>query len=727
MAKGFRKATRKRFTAIMLAATMAMGSIPMEGVGNSFVAMAAQKAIGDLQGPMVQDGKTTWDCIWFGNYYQSDITGKLKDPIKWKILSIDGNDAFLLADKALEQMSYCEGTVIDPEPDQYGMIKKEIKTDTLTWENCTLRSFLNGYDGKSNVTEIDYTEDNFLDTAFTKEEQEGILTTTVTADANPDKNSPQGKDTEDKIYLLSVKEVRNSAYGFTSADSKRYYNTPNYTFVGGRSGEKAKVGVAQRLGYSWWTRTSGQEYSGRYIYPVSVGLYGEVETQGGYADSCGFGVRPAMHVDLSKLEGLWEYAGTVSSDGSMVEENAKEPAVPGTVDQETASPSKTDAPTETLKPTEEATKEPVETVTPEATETVTEKPDVTKAPEITNAPENSDAPQSTLLPNSSPTQKPETTPYSNNNTIPILNIEIDESKGTIADMHNDNDHNTKCYGNMSFSIPENYTSEYGKNGIENNQVIELDYIKGRGNASWHAGDKKPYKLKLKEKTDLFGMGANKHWVLINPTNADHTFMKNKLLYDWAEKIGSNYAPQSVFVDVVMNGEYVGHYLLCEHVRVGKTRVDIKDIDEAKPDDEDTLTGGYLINCDEYALMSENYFQTKSKTCYEIISPSLENTTEERKNYITDYMERLEEALASDTLTNAKGERYTELMDVDSFVSYFLVQLLSDNLDAFHNSTYLYKNRGKRLHWGPVWDFDIPWMGLKMQAVIRWYLEVAENL
>lgn len=704
-----KRTTKRRLLAAMLVATMTVGNFSGGMLQIPISKAATTKEASELNNPIIKQNITTWDCIWFGNYYQSDINGKLKDPIKWRVLSIDGTDAFLLADKALDQMAFCQGTVTNPVPDKWGNVEKDIMTDTLTWENCALRSFLNGYDGKQNVTELDYTDDNFLDIAFTKEEQTGILTTTVTADKNPDKNSPQGNDTKDKIYLLSVKEARDSKYGFSSDNARRYYNSPNYTFVGGRSGANGKIGVGQEIGYAWWTRTSGQEYSGRYVYPVSVGLYGGIETQGCWADSEGFGVRPAMHVDLSKIEGLWKYAGTVTSDGSAKEENATTPAVPGTVeDQKTPGPGETKAPasTETTKPTEEPTVEPAKT--PASMKTAKPTIEPTKTPIVMETAKPTEEPEPTETPNA--TQKPQSTPYSNSDTLPILNIEIDESKGTIADMNNDMEHNTKCYGSMSFSIPKSYISEYGTNGIKDTETLELEYIKGRGNASWHAGDKKPYKIKLKKKADLFGMGSNKHWVLINPTNADSSFMKNKLLYDWAAKIGSNYAPKSVFVDVVMNGEYVGHYLLCEHVRVGKTRVNIDDIDEAKPDDKDTLTGGYLINSDEYATMSENYFITKH--CYEIISPSVENTTEERKNYITNYIERFEDAIASETLTNEKGERYSDLMDVDSFVNYFLVELLSNNMDAFHNSTYLYKERGGKLYWGPVWDFDHSMEGIE---------------
>ena len=92
--------------------------------------------------------------------------------------------------------------------------------------------------------------------------------------------------------------------------------------------------VGQEIGYSWWTRTSGQEYSGRYIYTVSTGLYGNLESQGIYAESPGCGMRPAMHIDLNKVEGLWTYAGTVNSDGTMVEENGKEPVATPTENPE---------------------------------------------------------------------------------------------------------------------------------------------------------------------------------------------------------------------------------------------------------------------------------------------------------------------------------------------------------------------------------------------------------
>ncbi len=94
--------------------------------------------------------------------------------------------------------------------------------------------------------------------------------------------------------------------------------------------------------------------------------------------------------------------------------------------------------------------------------------------------------------------------------FPLLKIEIDESKGTIADMNQDPEHETRCYGGVRIDIPNGYSSEY-ENKIyakASSQTYVLDYIRGRGNSTWNA-PKKPYKIKLGKKADLFGMGSDK--------------------------------------------------------------------------------------------------------------------------------------------------------------------------------------------------------------------------
>lgn len=104
----------------------------------------------------------------------------------------------------------------------------------------------------------------------------------------------------------------------------------------------------------------------------------------------------------------------------------------------------------------------------------------------------------------------------------------------------------------------------------------------RGNST--AGqDKKPYKIKLDKKTDLFGLGGgvkNKHWVLL-ANCFDESLMRNKLCYDLSGVFGAPVWMKSEWVDVVMNGQYVGNYQLCQHIRVGEERVPVFEWDTGK--------------------------------------------------------------------------------------------------------------------------------------------------
>ncbi len=102
-------------------------------------------------------------------------------------------------------------------------------------------------------------------------------------------------------------------------------------------------------------------------------------------------------------------------------------------------------------------------------------------------------------------------------------------------------------------------------------------IKLRGNSTRNR-EKAPYKIKLDKKSDLFHMGTNKHWVLL-ANDIDHTFLRNKLMYDFSASLGADFAAESLNVALILNNEYRGVYQLCEHVRVGKERVNIFDWEE----------------------------------------------------------------------------------------------------------------------------------------------------
>ncbi|MGN1205721.1 MAG: leucine-rich repeat protein, partial [Eubacterium sp.] len=259
----------------------------------------------DISNPRITEGITTWDCIWFGNYWQEDTNGDgradkndAKTPIKWRVLSVNGDDAFLLADKSLDCQKY-----------------NDTWTD-VTWETCTMRSWLNGYGASGNVCGTDYTSGNFLDYAFTAGEQSAIKTTNVVNEDNPDDDTEGGNNTSDQVYLLSIGEVTNPDYGFTasttSTETRTAVNTA-YVAAGGeiKSPYKGEAGDTA----NWWLRSPGhRRYDASYVYDT-----GYVYADGNYVDYFNYAARPALHLNLS-FTSSWSYAGTVTSDGEVDEE-----------------------------------------------------------------------------------------------------------------------------------------------------------------------------------------------------------------------------------------------------------------------------------------------------------------------------------------------------------------------------------------------------------------------
>lgn len=151
----------------------------------------------------------------------------------------------------------------------------------------------------------------------------------------------------------------------------------------------------------------------------------------------------------------------------------------------------------------------------------------------------------------------------------VASVFIETVSGNLDAVHADKEY--KEEGNITI-INADGESEYA--GV-------LEYIKGRGNSTWGM-PKKPYNIKLDEKADLFGMGKNKKWSLI-ANYADPSLLRNCLAYLAAENAGVPYTPKFTPVDVYINGEYMGAYILTTRVEVDKTRVNIQNLEDANED------------------------------------------------------------------------------------------------------------------------------------------------
>ena len=299
--------------------------------------------------------------------------------------------------------------------------------------------------------------------------------------------------------------------------------------------------------------------------------------------------------------------------------------------------------------------------------------------------------------------------------LPVVSFDIDENEGTVDEMNTSEDHSAECHGNMNINVPAGYTNEYANNLVSASYPME--YIRGRGNSTWMV-DKKPYKVKLAKKNGLLGMPANKHWVLLANVY-DNSKVRNKMTYELGRRMNMPFTPKSVPVDVVMNGEYYGLYYLSEQVRLGENRVDVPDLTDTKTAlSDDEITGGYLLSLDSGKDEDAEYFETSRGNQFYMESPQLadwqntETSFDEVKDYISSYVGKCEEAMFSPDYRTKEGQKFSDLIDVDSMITYYLFQEISQNGDGYANgSTYLYKDRNAKLCWGPIWDFDyVAWAG-----------------
>ncbi len=286
-----------------------------------------------LKNPLVSGDVSTWDCIWFGSYPQTEIlpgnstytslqnasgwdandeitlngvkyrrmqkghatssaySGRdgyynwsdsttwhyfRYEPIKWRVLE-SGNQLLLLADKALDT-------------------KQHISEEN--WSQSSIRAFLNSaWCGRN----------GFIGSAFTTEQQGVILET-----AHKDKvaSADPNVDTTDKVYVPSLDEVKNINYGFSSNASRQGRPTNYASAMGTRTFSSGTCRWALR----------------RYFYPSGTGrydgIYGVSENGGAgssfYASDVLFGIRPMMSINASRTD-LYYYAGTVSSNGAVNE------------------------------------------------------------------------------------------------------------------------------------------------------------------------------------------------------------------------------------------------------------------------------------------------------------------------------------------------------------------------------------------------------------------------
>ncbi len=211
---------------------------------------------------------------------------------------------------------------------------------------------------------------------------------------------------------------------------------------------------------------------------------------------------------------------------------------------------------------------------------------------------------------------------------------------------------------------------------------------------------------------LLGLPEEEDWVLYGPW-MDRSLIRNALGYELWGALGW-YAPRTRFCEVYLHDDpsrsipesYVGVYLLTEKIKRDKNRLDIKKLDP-EDDAEPAITGGYLMEMREPDRLDPGEVAIPIRDGFVMtpVSPNSSKITGAQVVWFRRHIQAFEAALfGPDFRDPEKG--YAPFIDTDSFVDYMLLQEFFKNRDAFHSSTFLYKDREDVIHMGPIWDLNI---------------------
>ncbi len=229
-------------------------------------------------------------------------------------------------------------------------------------------------------------------------------------------------------------------------------------------------------------------------------------------------------------------------------------------------------------------------------------------------------------------------------------------------------------------------------------------IRGRGNSTWGL-TKKPYRIRFDKKQELLGpdRAKAKSWTLL-ANYADKSLMRNALASCVGTFAGQPFTAAAQFVDLVLNGVYIGNYQISDQINVRPGRVDIFEQEDPITDDSD-INGGYLLEVDGFASGEPCWFKTNRGVKITIKSPDSDIIDRRQIEYISSYIQDFENAIFSDNFTDP-DTGYRRYVDESTLISWYIASEMTANPDAFW-STYIYKDRDDpKIYWGPLWDYDI---------------------
>ena len=214
-------------------------------------------------------------------------------------------------------------------------------------------------------------------------------------------------------------------------------------------------------------------------------------------------------------------------------------------------------------------------------------------------------------------------------------------------------------------------------------------IKVRGNSTALVS-KKAYNIKFQKKQNLYGMGSGKKWALL--ANAfDPTLLRNTIALDLAQYMGLEFTSNSIMTELWLDGSLRGCYQLTEPVQEGKDRVNIDvESNEGKKD--------FLVEYEKTRYEEGETYIKINDLRFTVKEP--EDPDENQTAYISETMTGI-----YDTIKAGNEEEIENIIDINSFVKYYILNEYLKTCDFDFSSTYFYFKNGK-LYAGPPWDYDL---------------------
>ncbi|MFY0626743.1 MAG: CotH kinase family protein [Reichenbachiella sp.] len=247
-------------------------------------------------------------------------------------------------------------------------------------------------------------------------------------------------------------------------------------------------------------------------------------------------------------------------------------------------------------------------------------------------------------------------------------------------------------------------------------------IKRRGESS-SGFAKKSYTIELQNEdgsnnnSSLLGMPEENDFALYGPYS-DKTMMKNVLTYELFRLTG-RYAPRTRYIEIILNGDYRGVYVLTETIKRDENRVDVDKITSEDISDVD-ISGGYILRRDKKNELESNEWWTSpveqpyhERMWYQYFDPQRKDLTDDQANYIKDWMENFDGVMSSNDFSDpATG--YSQYIKVKSFIDMMFVNEISKGIDSYLFSTYFHKENdadGGKLAAGAPWDYNLAYGNL----------------